>query len=466
MKSTVWGSTAPWISRMTSRAVLSGVTVTKLRVMRPPADLGEYCRRAWMSAALSVSTLVMTFFSLWRGRWSMMAATALSGMRSMTAPSLSSPMRSTSSILYCWGMAASTWAAISASSSSKTRMRFSKSTSSSISARSTGWIDPSTVRRVSRLRPSCSRSSDRFGSESAMSGRFRGEVQERRDQEIYGRPEQIVKHRHERAAGNGRVLLEPVKEHRPQGAAERGRNRRGDHGQEDRDADLEHVRVALRDHHRDEGGGEPAGQAEKRSELELGDDDLEELRHPDAAHAQAADDQRRALEADVAARRGDRRHERGQHRRLLEGRAEDFRDHDRDDQLARERAQQPGQAAGVPLQRRRLQRVHVDRAGHLVHVRAGLAVDHVDDVLQGDDAQHPALLVHDGHRPDAVLLREQRDVVFRGLRPDGGDILPHERADGLVRLMDHQARERADPQQVFVRVDDVDEIDRVRVHAA
>src|SRR6185369_5910241 len=107
-------------------------------------------------------------------------------------------------------MAASTWAAASGSSSSKMRTRSSRSTSSSNSARSTGWIEARAARSVSRSKAFHS-SPERFSS-LVISG-LGAKTQQGRDQEVHAGAEQVVEHRHERAASDRRVLLEPLEHH-------------------------------------------------------------------------------------------------------------------------------------------------------------------------------------------------------------------------------------------------------------
>ena len=98
-----------------------------------------------------------------------------------------------------------------------------------------------------------------------------------------------------------------------------------------------------------------------------------------------------------------------------------------------------------------------------MHVLACLLLDHLDDVLQGHDAHHLHVGVHDGDGADPVLLSEAGDLLLVGAGADDGDLLAHEVADLFVGLVEHEPREGADSLEVVVLVGDVDEVDRVGV---
>ena len=92
--------------------------------------------------------------------------------------------------------------------------------------------------------------------------------------------------------------------------------------------------------------------------------------------------------------------------------------------------EQPGEAASLGVEDRvgeLFVRLH---AAELLDVGIGLFLEHVDDVVDHDDADEPAGLVHHGGRDEVVALEQARHLLLVLGRLDPVGLVVHDLLDG------------------------------------
>ena len=182
------------------------------------------------------------------------------------------------------------------------------------------------------------------------------------------------------------------------------------------------------------------------------------------AQGQGAGDEGRRLRAGVAARRDAQRHEQAQddhlRDRLLERRQGGERE-----QLRAEQARQPERAVAPELEEARIQVTLLHRADgpHAVGVLGRLLDDVLQHVVGGDDADEPAVRVHDGHGDEVVLAEQLGDgLAVLGVL-DRHHLGFHERRDRRGPGVHDEVAQRDDALEPALVVHDVGVVDRLAV---
>ena len=169
---------------------------------------------------------------------------------------------------------------------------------------------------------------------------------------------------------------------------------------------------------------------------------------------QSAHHQRTDLIAAVARRIHQHRHEGNQQRDRVEGRLVVLRHHARE-RSGQHQDQQPGNPllrvlpyAGSEIACRLVLR---DDRGHLLHVLGGLVHQDVHRIVNRDDSDQHALIIHDRHRVEVVLRELMRHILLVVRHLDADQILVHQITDRRVRIIEQQIAGADDAlQPVFV----------------
>ena len=129
--------------------------------------------------------------------------------------------------------------------------------------------------------------------------------------------------------------------------------------------------------------------------------------------------------------------------------------------------QQPGHTRLVGLEDADLKvgLVGRDDGGHLLDILGGLLLHDVDDVVDGDDADHTILVVHDGHGGEIVFLEHLGRFFLVGQRVDADDVVVHDLADDLVIIFEKQVAKGHGAAEHALIVDDIADVDGLRVEA-
>ena len=117
--------------------------------------------------------------------------------------------------------------------------------------------------------------------------------------------------------------------------------------------------------------------------------------------------------------------------------------------------EQPGEARRRDLAHAVAQALVAD-AGEQLGVLVGLLLDHLDDVVDGDDADEALVLVDDGRRHEAVALELARHLLLVGRRQHLMAVRVHDRVDLDVALGAQQAADVDAAEQMKSRIDDED----------
>ena len=91
-----------------------------------------------------------------------------------------------------------------------------------------------------------------------------------------------------------------------------------------------------------------------------------------------------------------------------------------------------------------------------VEVAGGLLLNHVDDVIDGDDAHQPVFAIDHGQRQKVVALDEPRHLLLIGAGLNPHHITGHHLTDGGLGVGDHQLPQRQDAGQAASRIGDIE----------
>ena len=100
-------------------------------------------------------------------------------------------------------------------------------------------------------------------------------------------------------------------------------------------------------------------------------------------------------------------------------------------------------------------------AAERLDVGVGLGLDHVDDVVDHDDADEPVGLVDDRGRDEVVALEHARHVLLVVHRPDDVGLAAHDLFDRHGPLRAQEPVERHGADEVVARIDHEDFVERV-----
>ena len=103
--------------------------------------------------------------------------------------------------------------------------------------------------------------------------------------------------------------------------------------------------------------------------------------------------------------------------------------------------------------------VRVARGGDGAHREGGLRLprdEDVDDVVDRHDAERLPVLADDRHGVEAVLRDEARDLLLRGVRRDGDDVVRHQLPDLPAGLRGKELPERRDADEPPLVVDGIE----------
>jgi len=103
--------------------------------------------------------------------------------------------------------------------------------------------------------------------------------------------------------------------------------------------------------------------------------------------------------------------------------------------------------------------------GHFFNIFRCFLLDDVNDVIDGDDADHAVLSIHHRHRIEVVLLEHLRDHFLVVMRPAGNHVAVHDCADAVVRLFQQQRPQRHGADQLSFGIKHIAGVDRLRIHA-
>ncbi|CDX57455.1 hypothetical protein MPL3365_270058 [Mesorhizobium plurifarium] len=182
---------------------------------------------------------------------------------------------------------------------------------------------------------------------------------------------------------------------------------------------------------------------------------------PDLAQRQRADNERRRLRAGIAAGAHDQRDEQGQHDRLFQLALVALHGVGRQHLAEEQRAEPAGalldHGEKTHLHIGLVQRLHAAEAMHVL----GRLLDHrVDDVVDGDDAEDPAVI--DDRQSEQVVFGDGlRQVLAIGERRHRHrHAVGRHRQDRILRVAgDQPAQSGRTQQELRVRVDDIDGVD-------
>ena len=209
--------------------------------------------------------------------------------------------------------------------------------------------------------------------------------------------------------------------------------------------------------------------ADDEADAHLLPEELEDVLQFHLAEGEAADGQRRGLRAAVAARahqHGDAGGEhhaegRGLERVLVVGddhAGEDGGDHQK---------QQPRHAVFGQRQNAGLE-VFVlrgEHGGHFFKVLGVLLFDDVDDIVDGDDADHALLVIDHGDGDEVVLAHGVGDEFLIVGGVDADELLVHQRFHLYIVLRQEQLAQRQRAEQFALRIEHVERVDRLLVKA-
>ena len=94
--------------------------------------------------------------------------------------------------------------------------------------------------------------------------------------------------------------------------------------------------------------------------------------------------------------------------------------------------------------------------GEAVEVLGGALLDDVEDVVDGDRAREPAVLVDHRHHQQVVLREDARDLALRHVHAHGDDVRREDVAQLAVGARRDQLPERHQPEQVAALVHHVE----------
>ena len=205
--------------------------------------------------------------------------------------------------------------------------------------------------------------------------------------------------------------------------------------------------------------------AAENAHADLLPDDRPEIGKLDLAERETADDGDGRLRAAVAARAGEHRDERREHkacRELVLEMVDDEpceRGREHEDEKPRDTRFPCFEHARIEI--RPLRGRHT---GHLFNVLGGLFFHNVDGVVYGDDADEPVFGVHDREGVEVVFGEHLRDGLLVLGRRDGNDVRLHDVLDHvvIVREDERAQRERADEPAL---VDHIAGVDRFLIDA-
>ena len=115
--------------------------------------------------------------------------------------------------------------------------------------------------------------------------------------------------------------------------------------------------------------------------------------------------------------------------------------------------------------RREIRHVEGFHAAELLGVLGRLFLDDVDDIVDGHDALHLAVLVDDGDDVEVVLGEEPRDRLLIHLVGDADDVRGHDLGDGHFRIGAEQVAKRHDAEQALRGIEHVRDVDRLDLRA-
>ncbi len=159
----------------------------------------------------------------------------------------------------------------------------------------------------------------------------------------------------------------------------------------------------------------------------------------DLAERDTADDQHQRLTARDAAHAGDDGHQHRQRHDFLDGCFEQA------DDIGRQKGRgqidaQPDRATARAGEDAGEHVLILAEAGHAHDRVIGFLADDVDDVVDGDAAEQPALASHNGGGHEVAVFEQLGYFARRGLGRNGFDTRVHHLADGFLRVLGEQPR--------------------------
>lgn len=251
---------------------------------------------------------------------------------------------------------------------------------------------------------------------------------------------------------NGGVDVELFQRQRHNGAEQRGH----EIVQEQRDADGDtelHAVLPERSHETDDDAERKPESAAEKGFAQNGFDCF--FRH-DITGGDTADGNGAGLCADITGDTGHHRDEDDERGNLLQGELEMIEHHtgadapENGDEQPRQTGRKRGDDAGA------LFHFGFCGTGHTINVLAGLILNDVDDIVDGDDAEDVFFVVDDRQREKAVAGHDVGDFFLVVAHIDAGDVLAHDVADEGFRPGDDELTQGKDPDEMVEPVDDVD----------
>ena len=103
--------------------------------------------------------------------------------------------------------------------------------------------------------------------------------------------------------------------------------------------------------------------------------------------------------------------------------------------------------------------------GHLLHILRGLLLEHVQDIVHGDDPHEPLPLVGNGQAQQVIAPEQLRRGLLVRLGPDGGDILLHQLPHPLPLRGQDQVPQGCAAQELLRGIHHIAGVHRLLVHA-